>query len=419
MPPEAGPGEGRRLEVLVVGGGVVGLTSALLFARAGFRTGLVDARERHGDSLPQDTEYDLRVLALTHASVRIFEELGVWPQVVARRHGRYEGMEVWDDRSRGRVSFSAAACGLPCLGYIVEVAMLEAALESQLAAAGVQEWRPVRLRDLSLRAEHVRVHLEGETLDAALVVGADGAASPVREFAALGWSEADYGERAVVATLETDWPHEGVARQVFLDTGPLALLPLDHPRRVSLVWTQPEALALERVALEACDFAPLVTQASGGVLGGLTPLGPRAAQALRRGHAAQYVAHRVALVGDAAHTIHPLAGQGANLGFMDAAALCEVAEAARARGRDPGSRSVLRRYARWRRGENEAMQQAMDGFRWLFNGSEAWRRALRSVGMQAFDRLAPVKRAVIERASGVSGDLPARARANQPPASGG
>jgi 2-octaprenylphenol hydroxylase len=399
---------GERLEVLVVGGGVVGTTAALAFAQAGCRTGLVDLRGRQAPPGAEDP-YDPRVLALTHASVHLFERLGAWQALPSARSGRYEVMEVWDDRSPARVRFAASETDMPCLGHIVEVSALQAALDSRLDGR-LREWRPARLRGLVVQPGCVRVDLDGERVEAALVVGADGAASRVRELAGFGWSEQDYGEQALVTVVESDWPHAGTARQVFLESGPLALLPLGHPRHSALVWTLPEALAEERLALDDTCFSRLLTRASGGVLGGLAPLTPRALHRLRRGHACDYVTARVALVGDAAHTIHPLAGQGANLGFMDVASLVEVVGHARRAGRDPGSRSVLRRYARWRRGENEGMQLAMDGFRWLFNGSEYWRRGLRSIGLGAFDRAGPFKRALIERATGRSGDLPLLAR---------
>ncbi|HAZ61220.1 MAG TPA: ubiquinone biosynthesis protein UbiH [Gammaproteobacteria bacterium] len=404
---------GPDLDVLVVGGGVVGVATALTFAHSGCRTGIVDVRARQAMPASGDP-YDARVLALTHASVNLFERLGAWPAMPAGRSGCYEAMEVWDDRSPARVRLEAGASGMPCLGHIVEVAVLQAALESRLAGQ-VREWRPARLRGLTVLPECVRVDLDGERVEAALLVGADGAASRVRELAGIGWDERDYGEHALVTVVESDWPHGDVARQVFLATGPLALLPLGYPRHAALVWTLPEALAAERLELDDASFIATLTRASKGVLGGLQPLTPRATHPLRRGHASEYVATRVALVGDAAHTIHPLAGQGANLGFMDAASLCEVVADARRAGRDPGSRSVLRRYARWRRGENEGMQLAMDGFRWLFNdsgseGGELWRRGLRTLGMRAFDHAGPLKRALIERATGLSGDLPLLAR---------
>ncbi|MBA1148489.1 FAD-dependent monooxygenase, partial [Ectothiorhodospiraceae bacterium WFHF3C12] len=240
--------------------------------------------------------------------------------------------------------------------------------------------------------------------------GADGAASTVRDLAGIDISTHDYGQLGVVATVATELAHGRVARQRFLPGGPVAFLPLADGR-CSIVWSQPADEAPERLDLSEEAFRDALTAASGRFLGAVTDCGERAAFPLRRQHAARYVGDRVALVGDAAHVIHPLAGQGANLGFLDAAALVECLSAAREAGRDPGGAAVLRRYERWRKGDNLLMQNAMDGFHQLFGRTDAATVGLRSLGLSVADRLLPLKQRFMAHAMGERGDLPALARA--------
>lgn len=404
----------HRFEMVVCGGGVVGATAALLLAHAGLRTALIDGRDAAPDPAWTPADHDARVLALTLASVQVFETLGVWPRVLAARVGQFERMEVWDPRGRGRIHFDAAEVGSARLGWVVEVSVLQAALDAAIAAtpdAVLRVFRGARLQSFGDHASG-RLHLDLGTLrlQTALLIGADGSQSRVRTLAGLGWAEHDYGEQAIAATLRSTWPHGNVARQAFLATGPLALLPLEDPSLCTLVWSQPAGEADRRLALSTEDFAAELTAASGGVLGGLQPVGAIRAFRLSRGEAQAYIGPRVALMGDAAHVIHPLAGQGANLGFMDAATLSSIVSEAAEGGRDPGSRAVLRRYERWRRGENRSMQLAMDGFRWLFGGQDPARYWARNCGLLAMDRLPLLKRQIMRRALGLEGDLPAISR---------
>lgn len=396
-----GRGE-HEFDIVVAGAGVVGSCVALLAAAAGFKVALLDDQMEPSSGF-QPERYDPRVLALNLASVRLFERLGVWPGVLSLRAGRFTRMEVWDPRSIGRIAFDAATTGSSELGFVVEMSVLTTALTARLDHTDVRCFRASRIQALGHSETGLTVDLGSYTLTTRLLVGADGANSPTRSLAGLAWEARDYGEHAVVATLRTTWPHGEVARQAFLATGPLALLPGPESHWVTLVWTQPSERAQERVALSGDRFAREVTEASGGVLGGLTPVGEIKAAALRRGHAPHYVAPRIALVGDAAHVIHPLAGQGANLGFLDAIALVEALILAREQHRDIGLRSTLRVYERQRKPENLLMQGAMDGFRFLFSHHDPLRLWVANLGLAGVARLPGLKDLLLNHALGSGG----------------
>ncbi|MBE0487713.1 MAG: UbiH/UbiF/VisC/COQ6 family ubiquinone biosynthesis hydroxylase [Halomonas sp.] len=406
----------ERSEVVVVGAGMVGAALACLLGGAGVEVTLVDARESLLD--PEAVgrgQPGMRVSALTPVSQRLLERLGVWEWMAARRVSPYRHMQVWDAEGSGEVSFSSEQAGVAKLGHIVENDVTQAALEQRLVSLP-----SVRLllgaRVTALEATDGRRYLrlaDGRRLVAPLVVAADGARSPLRELAGIETRERDTGHRAVVTTVKVERPHGEVARQAFLPTGPLAFLPLriDGERHhCSIVWsTSPEeAERLMGLAPEA-----LGNELAGGIdhrLGEVTVVDRAVAFPLVQRHAQRYVLPGLALVGDAAHSIHPLAGQGVNLGLMDAAVLAEELLAARSRGVSLGDERWLARYARRRRGDNAGMLALMDGFRLLFGASHPALALARNLGLGAVDRLTPLKRLMMQQAIGHRGRLPASCR---------
>lgn len=402
-------------DIVVAGGGMVGAAFAALLASRPETARLRVALLEPGPAVPPapGDPLDLRVSALSRAAQRLLEQSGAWPPVVARGVAPYRRMVVWDaadgPEGPGAIRFDAAELAEPDLGHIAENRCVQAAL---LAAA---QQRGVILLRTGLEGFTVdrRTALlstpDGRRLACALLVGADGHDSAVRRLAGIvtrGW---DYAQRGIVAHLAPARPHQQTAWQRFLPGGPLALLPLADGR-VSLVWTVPAAEAEALVALDDAAFGARVTEASGGVLGALTPTTPRAGFPLRLMHATEYTRPRLALVGDAAHAVHPLAGQGVNLGFMDAAALAQVLGEALTAGEDPGEHAVLRRYERWRKAENLPAMALMDGLQKLFDSDLPLLAWARRAGLGLVDRADPVKRGLIRRAMGVAGDVPAALR---------
>lgn len=400
---------GPDVDLLIHGAGMVGLVTALAAARAGFSVAVVDAREPVPWTPGQEPE--LRVSALSRATERMLRRLEVWPAIVERRAGPVEGIQAWDGLSGAGIAFSAADRGESHLAHIVENRLVETALWEALRRCDNARWYiPATVERLEAGADQATVSLDGgRRIGAALVVGADGAASAIRRLAGIDVSGRDYGQQGLVCTVGTELPHGRIARQRFLAGGPVAFLPLSDGR-CSIVWSQPDDEAEARLALSEEAFREALTAASGRCLGDITGCGPRAAFPLRRQHARRYVAERLALVGDAAHVIHPLAGQGANLGFLDAAALVECLSAARDGGRDPAGLAALRRYERWRKGDNLLMQQAMEGFHQLFGRADPVTVGLRSLGLAFTDRLTPLKQRFMAHAMGERGDLPQLAR---------
>lgn len=390
-----------QVDVAVAGGGVVGATLAALLARAGFSVVVVDPA---GPPVFEPDATEGRVWALTPASRNILDSAGAWSQVESGRHGCFRHMEVWDAGSAGRIEFDAAGVGEPTLGWIVESALLAVALDRVTHTLPGLSWRrQAALQACSVSAEGVLLELDdGQRLQARLLVGADGARSRVRELAGMALSRSAYGQSAIVAVVRTERPHGDTARQRFMPGGPLAFLPLAGPNSCSIVWSLPEAEAERLLELPEPAFRETLGEAFESRLGSVLWTGPRSSFPLVRSHADSYVHPRIALVGDAAHTIHPLAGQGANLGLLDAATLAELLVGGRARGRDPGDPAVLRRYQRWRRSENQLMQSVMDGFNWLFGERPAPLRWLRGAGLRLTDAAGPLKRQILVQAMGLA-----------------
>lgn len=392
----------NELDILIAGGGMVGATLACALGESGFRIGVIEPQT----SQATIGEYDLRVSAITLASQTVFENLGVWPRVRAQRVAPVEAMRIWEGDSV--LNFDSAEIGEPCLAWIVENRVLVAALNERLhAMPDVQWFTPASLASLEIGEEAVRARLDdGRTISARLLVGADGAASRVRAAAGINWTRHDLSQSAIVAVVKTELPHVRTAYQHFLPTGPLAFLPLDEPQTVSIVWSADTARASELMKLDNAEFNVELQSAFGNGLGRVQLASPRAAIPLTLGFAAAYTAHRIALIGDAAHTVHPLAGQGVNLGILDAATLAETLLAAARAKRDPGKQPLLRRYERTRKGADVGMQLVTGGFRYLFGSSLPGLLPLRDAGLALTEKFPLLKNYLMRRASGLAGEIP-------------
>lgn len=387
-----------RLDVAVAGGGVVGAACALALARAGLDVALVEARP-----VPRwlAEQPDLRVYALAPDNAALLDALGVWPQVVRARAQPYRKMRVWDAGGGDELAFDAATLARDELGWIVENGLLVDRLWAALVAAGVQVHCPARVQALEQDAAGVRLQLDdGTRLEARVAVAADGGASELRRLAGLDVDAHDYGQRGVVAFIETADPHQDTAWQRFLPTGPLALLPFTQGRS-SIVWTLPEAEAQRVLALDDAAFALELTDASAARLGRAVPVSARAAFPLRRQLVRQQVAGRVLVLGDAAHVVHPLAGQGVNLGLRDVAALRTEVESAQARRVDWASAHRLQRWARRRRSDNTVSAYAFEGINRLFSNADPLAVLARGPLLGLAGKLPPLTRALWRHAAGV------------------
>ena len=398
-----------RFDILIIGGGMVGAAAACACAGCGLSIGVVEARAPRRDW--PNGEVDLRVSALSRASQRILQRLGAWRRMEDLGVGVYREMHVWDAVGKGAIHFDSADLGEPDLGHIVENRVTQLALwECMERAADVELLCPARVAGLVLFGKSARVTLDdGRIIESDLVVGADGRDSRVRALAGIGTDGWLYDQQAIVAHVSTQEPHRQTAWQRFLPTGPLAFLPLADGRS-SIVWSVREDKVGELLALDDDGFSAALTEAFDGRLGRVEVDGPRAAFPLRRQHARQYVGPHLALVGDAAHAVHPLAGQGVNLGLLDVAELAQVVDWAQSKGRGLGALGTLRRYERARWGGNLAMLTAMDGFKRLFSNRILPVAALRSLGLTVADQLMPVKRLFMREALGLDPDLPPLAR---------
>lgn len=396
-------------DVLIIGGSMVGAALACALGGSPLRVGVVEARRTQ--PLAPDDEFELRVSAITRASQHIFESLGVWQAMQAQRVNPYQEMHVWDASGSGVVHFDCAEVGEPNLGHIIENRVIQSSLLERCDAfTNIHMLCPAQMERFENGSEGVQVTLaDGRLLHARMLVGADGRDSQVRELAGIrtrGWA---YDQTAVVATVKTELHHRDTAWQRFLPEGPLAFLPLQGGR-CSIVWTVTHEHARQLLELDEGQFRQQLAQAFDHVLGSIEHVGVRASFPLRLQHAQAYVQPRLALLGDAAHAIHPLAGQGVNLGLLDAAVLAEVLLDALQQGREIGSLAVLRRYERWRKGDNLAMMFAMDGFKRLFGSQWQPVKSLRNLGLGLANAVAPAKHTMIRRAMGLGGELPGLAR---------
>jgi 2-octaprenylphenol hydroxylase len=389
----------QRCEVLIVGGGVTGLALAALLGRAGIPVAVIEADEPQQDWLPDSM--DLRVYAISRVSQRLFEQAGAWPAMLPRACA-YGDMHVWDAGGNGEIHFDSADLGEPDLGHIIESRVIVSALLEVLEELpSVRICCPARVQSIGDAGGRQRLELEdGQVLDARLLVGADGRNSRVRDSAGIHAVVSEYGQQALVCVVETERPHQHTAWQRFLPTGPLAFLPL-FDGRCSIVWSATSSEARRLLGLDDVAFCAALGEAFDYRLGNIKSCGERVLFRLVRQYAENYVKPGVALIGDAAHVIHPLAGQGVNLGLKDVLELGEVVQQALQVQRDPGSLAVLRRYERARRGDMLATMTAMDGFKHMFGSRNAPLRLARNLGLNLVNNAVPVKNMIMRQAMGL------------------
>jgi 2-octaprenylphenol hydroxylase len=380
-----------QFSIVIVGAGITGLSLAALLAKGRHASVLditvIDAAKRPRFSTGDDIS--LRVSAIANGSAELLDSVGAWSIIKHARVSPYESMRVWDESDAAdggaTLRFDAAEFAVPQLGHIVENVLIQDALLKVLEKC-----------DVSLRFETKIESLP----DADLVVGADGARSFVRELAGIKTNQWPYEQTAVVTHLSTEIDHDATARQRFLRDGPLGMLPLTDGR-ISVVWSTTPDVAKQAMEASDDELGGMLTDASDGVLGKLTVAGPKGAFPLCAQHAENYVKEGIALVGDAAHAIHPLAGQGANLGLQDTATLARVIDDAIDAGLHPGDRPVLRRYERARKGDNLTMMHFMTGLNRLFTTDSKVLGEIRLAGMRLFNRSGPVRERAVKVALGV------------------
>lgn len=394
------------IDIAIVGAGVVGAAAAVALSRDGWQVTLVEAREPARWHVDRP---DLRVYAFASDNAAMLDDLGVWRSIADARVQPYRGMRVWDAAGGGELRFDADSFGRRELGWIVENGLLVDRLWAALPAAGVRVLCPAQLAALEQADDHATLELDdGTRLRARLVLAADGGDSKLRTLAGIDTYTHDYGQNGLVAFVDHERSHDATCWQRFLPTGPLAFLPFLDERdagggghRSSIVWTLPEAEALRLLHTDDGAFLRELDNAFAATLGALTAVSKRAAFPLKRQLAQAHVAGRVAVIGDAAHVVHPLAGQGVNLGLRDVAALRPMLQRQRAAGRDPGASASLSRWARERRSENAIAAYSFDALNRLFSNDHLLATLARGPLLGLAGKLPPLRHALWKHAAGL------------------
>jgi len=382
-------------DIAIVGGGMVGATLALALSQHdAFRIALIEANTT--EQLDLDAEYDLRVSALTRASEIILQNLGIWSQLPSQRLSAFTDMKVWETTD-SELHFNSADMGEAWLGHLIENRVLQqiclTLCKHKTNIDVICPAKPIQYEPFQLTLDN------GQQIDAKLIVAADGAQSVLREWSGIAVKGGSYQQQGLVCTVTTQNSHQHTAWQRFLDEGPLAFLPLPDPHQCSIVWSLNNDSAEGLMSLPEAEFIDALNEAYEEKLGKVTAISQRAAFPLQHRHAEAYMQTGLALVGDAAHTIHPLAGQGVNIGLLDAASLSEIVINAASRGRDIGSRHTLQKYQRQRRADNVLMQLSMDMFKRVFTNPIAPIKWLRQVGLKHVNRTTWLKNLFMRQAA--------------------
>ncbi len=398
-------------EVLVVGGGMVGLSLCIALARSGMRVALV---ERTTSPAQLEPGFDGRVSAIAFGSKAMLDGIGAWARMEPHAEP-IRDIRVSDGTAPFFLHYDHAEIGEAPFGYIVENRYIRHALHETAKALPTLQWFEAReVRQLTRDASHVNATLDnGQTITAQLLIGADGKQSRIRRELDIESVEWDYDQTAIVCTIAHDKPHNGLAQERFLPAGPFAVLPMQQ-HRSSLVWVEPKDRVQLYLDLPEAELLQEIRERVGDYLGNLSLSGPRFSYPLSLMHAKTYTSHRACLIGDAAHAIHPIAGQGVNLGFRDVAGLSELLVTQFRLGLDVGAPDVLSHYQRWRRFDNITMLAVTDGLNRLFGSSLIPVKIARGLGLWSVSKLPPLKKLFMRHAMGLVGDLPEIVRENAP-----
>lgn len=398
-------------DVIIIGAGINGLTLACALSQAKLRCAVIETRDRPDKFDPQ-SPYHLRVSAITRASENIFRHLQLWPDIVKHRHCPYFHLKIIDEATQSAVAFSANTVAQPNLGMIIENDIITTAVFEKIARdPNVALHFNCSASEVTLTPVPTVILQNDLRFTAKLLVGADGARSTLRAQVGLSINEQSYGQSAIVATVHTEKKHDFTARQIFLQHGPLAFLPLADEHLSSIVWSHQTKQAQTLSQLDDAAFNTVLTKAFSAQLGSCAVRSQRVTFPLQQMHAQQYFKPGVVLLGDAAHTIHPLAGQGLNLGLLDVACLAEVLQQAAAQNRPLASAATLRRYERQRRWHNGMVMQLMNGFHYGFTHTTSSPLVkLRALAMRVVNRSTFLQQTFIQQALGLSGPLPRLAR---------
>lgn len=388
-------------DVIIVGGGMVGLALAALLTQNHFSVAVIEARE----FIYNDNQLPIRVSSIHATSKKLFDYIGAW-SLLEKTASRVRELMIWDHTQRAHLHFDSATINEPQVSWIIENSVIINALR-QVLHGHIDLFCPSFVTDTVRIHNHIQFTLNnGAVISGEVIVGADGAHSKIRDQMPIQLQVSSYQQKAIVGVIETQQPHNHVAYQKFLTTGPVALLPLTHPHHTSLVWSADDEISDALMKKTQHEFNQALISALDFKLGKLTLLTERHQFSLTMRHASDYVSQHYAVVGDAAHTIHPLAGLGVNLGLMDAACLAQTLIDARAHQKSLGDLRVLRRYTRWRKANNQIIMSAMRALKEIFAANNSACNAIRSAGVNILNQNELLKTVLMRIAMGQTKDLP-------------